>query len=55
MDRCVEEKLMLHELSTYHNRFLEEFEGTSAQSSLLVNRLIQQYFQHIKNKAHIYE
>jgi hypothetical protein len=54
MDRCIEERLMLHEIATYNNRYLEEFQSTSHQSSLHVNRLIQMYFQHIRNKARIY-
>jgi hypothetical protein len=55
MDRCVEEKVMLHEIAKYHNRYLEEFQGSSLQSSSLSNRLIQLYFHHIRNKAAIYE
>jgi len=55
MDRCVEERLMLQEIATYNNRYLEEFQGTSVQSSLPINRLIQHYFHHIRNKARIYE
>jgi len=55
MDRCVEERLMLNEIATYSNRYLEEFQGTSSQSSLHLNRLIQHYFRHIRNKARIYE
>lgn len=54
MDRSVEEHLMLPEISDYENPYLDHYQGTSSDSSQLINRLIQNYFTYIKNKAKVY-
>jgi hypothetical protein len=46
---------MLHKIAQYHNKYLEEFQDSSSQSSSLGYRLIQQYFRQIRSKATIYE
>lgn len=54
MDRSVEEHLMLEEISGYESPYLEHYQGRSADTSQLLNRLVQNYFRYVRSKAMVY-
>ena len=54
MDRCLEQRVMIDEITSYQNRSLEEFQNSGqGHSSSLINGFVSRYYAYIKDKAKV--